>query len=677
MKTPQSLFIVPSLLLALVAAPQGVSAGDFVIAQNGNAKTVVVVEGGVQSNGVTYAANVLADFLGRLSGTHFMVASKPVSGYNTIRVGAPYRPSKPEELRLRVVDDRTLEVTGDGPRGTMHAVSELLERLGVVFCAHDYDYVPSRATLSLTNGFNVVDAPFMTWRDSWTELQRHHPLFMMKLRLTPGEKSDEEKIFDTARKPNIDQNMCTHYVNRDKFLKDHADWYAYVAKTGQRNPHWVCVSSEGMYQELFREIEAELAKDPQIREISVGVDDGYSMCECANCLKQLDAVRDPDGAEVGNLQYVILANRVGRHFEKSHPNVRFNLLAYDAKMPSNPKVMFNEILGAWAKLTGGNVYIWGYNAQFKDYLIVWPTVDTLGPELRTYRDFKVKGVYMQMADDVGSDMLALRCWLCAKLMWNPDQDEMKLIEEWCNGACGKGGKYVFEWMKTCKRVREGIKWLGVYTGDSRDVFKPEDILKGDALLAKAEAATKDDPVKLAEIRRVRGSISHMMLVRYYYDVLATAKKANYPIPPREALVKALKDMRFGSWTEGIGWDQGFLPRIRHGEVQPEKPGDGPRTRGLWTMRNPMTTGTQEDPFVVYDDAAKCYYRVRRRRSVRRTARRRGSPSAAGPRRRRRTRRRTRSCASSASTTDFRTTRCSSTRARNSASCSSSPPATST
>ena len=60
MKAMKNWFVVPSLLLALVAAPRGAAAGDFVIAQNGHAKAVVV-EGGVQSNGVTYAANVLAD----------------------------------------------------------------------------------------------------------------------------------------------------------------------------------------------------------------------------------------------------------------------------------------------------------------------------------------------------------------------------------------------------------------------------------------------------------------------------------------------------------------------------------------------------------------------------------------------------------------------------------------
>ena len=628
MKTPQSLFIVPSLLLALAAAPRMAAAGDFVIAQNGHAKAVVVVEGGVQSNGVTYAANVLADFLGRLSGTHFMVASKPVAGYNTIRVGVPYRPSKPEELRLRVVDDRTLEVTGDGPRGTMHAVSELLERLGVVFCAHDYDYVPSRATLSLTNGFDVVDAPFMTWRDSWTELQRHHPLFMMKLRLTPGEKSYEEKIFDTAWKPNIDQNMCTHYVNRDKFLKDHADWYAYVAKTGKRNPHWVCVSSEGMYQELFREIEAELAKDPQIREISVGVDDGYSMCECANCLKQLDAARDPDGAEVGNLQYVILANRVGRHFEKSHPNVRFNLLAYDAKMPSNPKVMFNKNVGAgvaelWrnhglpadcnerSACGLGNVarmsapqngpYIWDYLANFGDYTIPYPNHRIFAQTARYYKRLGVKGARSQLAFTLLNEMGELKMWLYAKLLWNPDADVDQLISTYVKAAYGAGAREVQEYLDRLEhaRLRQRWTWYGCYVRDTAHYLSGDDCLRLVELVDQAERQTRNDEPRHRIVCRLRLATLNLAITRYD-DMLAAAEKRQAKLRPfakffdewvaaceTEGAAGHDLELGEGSVYDGIR-DRRYRPQL----ALPHKAASYPRAKNVYYAAAKDLTGGQ-------------------------------------------------------------------------------------
>ena len=83
---------------------------------------------------------------------------------------------------------------------------------------------------------------------------------------------------------------------RKKFAETHPDWYAYVAATRKRNFHWVCVSNEGMLNQLYSEIDAELAKDPTIREISVGIDDAYTYCECDKCLALAQHYADPDGS---------------------------------------------------------------------------------------------------------------------------------------------------------------------------------------------------------------------------------------------------------------------------------------------------------------------------------------------------------------------------------------------
>ena len=57
------------------------------------------------TNGIGYAAAELAAYLGRISGAQFMVASKPVPGYRTLLVGAPYKASRQEELSVRVVNE--------------------------------------------------------------------------------------------------------------------------------------------------------------------------------------------------------------------------------------------------------------------------------------------------------------------------------------------------------------------------------------------------------------------------------------------------------------------------------------------------------------------------------------------------------------------------------------------
>ena len=102
------------------AALASAEAPLFQFAAAGRAKAVIVAEPG--TNGYAYAANELAKYLGKITGATFMVADRPVKGFRTIQVGAPYKASRPEELCVRFKDRDTLEFTGDGPLGTLYAV---------------------------------------------------------------------------------------------------------------------------------------------------------------------------------------------------------------------------------------------------------------------------------------------------------------------------------------------------------------------------------------------------------------------------------------------------------------------------------------------------------------------------------------------------------------------------
>ncbi len=613
------------LMVAVVAAVFSARAVDFVLAQGKTARAVISIpkEAGAS---VKYAAEELAKYLEAMSGATFKVVPGASSTGARICVGDEYK-GKVDEICVKVKDANTLVVTGEGTRGPLYAVYALLEHFGCGFWTPKRETVPELKEIKVAGTFSIVEAPDIEVRQSAGACAWENPGWSAKLRLngamysgTLGAKLGGARQYDLAQcKMGLEGDM--------KMFAAHPEWYA--LRGGKRSAQHLCNTNPGVREEIVRRVKARLEKHPDLNQIAIGQNDGGDFCLCAACSK----IRKDEGGQ--SALEMDLCNYVARQFAKDYPKVRFLFFAYEAslrppkKMKCEPNVdvcmayiqrnyardpaagtrNHNEILGAWSKLTGNHVYIWGYNAQFKDYQIPWPVVDTLGGEMRTYRDFGVKGVYMQMADDPNSDFQALRCWLAAKLMWKAGQDEMKLMEAWCDGACGKGGKKVFAWLKECKRVRESVKSLGVYSGDTRETFKAADLLKGEELLSAAEEAVKDDETALFEVKRIHDSITHALLVRYYYDVAGAAKKAGVKIGTREDLLKKLCETRPGSWCEGVGWDAGFLPRIRHGEVQPEKPGDGPQTRGKWTFRNPMTTGNVEDPCVVYDAATKYYYRV--------------------------------------------------------------------
>ena len=599
---------------------------QFVIARGKTANVAICVPKGAGAP-TRHAAEALAKYLGEMSGAKFKVVSGKGGAAKSIVVGAPYASEHEEEVCLRVSKDgRTLSVTGEGPRGPVFAVYTLLQRLGCGFWTPTRETVPHPKEIAVPASLDVVERPAFVVRQPAGACAGRNPEWAMRIRVN-GDMYVPPIPSEIGGHRQYDISQCKLGLEDDEALfAKHPELYA--LRDGGRSRQHLCNTSPATRAEIVRRVKERLKAEPDTNQIAIGINDGADFCQCPACSK----LRQQEGGQIG--PELDLCNYVARQFAKSNPKTRFLVFAYEStlkppkKMKCEPNVDVcfayiqrnyarppsgtpdhDALLAAWSKLTGDNVYVWGYNAQFKDFQMPWPIIDTMGPEMRTYRDHKVKGVYVQMANDPGSDFQALRTWLAAQLMWNPDQDEMKLMEQWCDGACGKGGKFVFEWLEACRRAREATKWLGVYSSDSRLVLKPADILKGDALLAKAEAATKDDPGALAEVRRIRNSLTHVMLVRYNEDLALAAKKAGVAIPSRGELVQKLVEAKPGIWNEGNIWRNTFLPRIRHGEVQLERRGVLIPKTGLWTFRNPMTKDTLEDPFVVYDDASKWYYRI--------------------------------------------------------------------
>ncbi len=614
-------------VLSFLSCVAGAAEGAFVIAHGGAADvSICVAEGAVES--ANYAAAELAKYLGEMSGAAFEVVTGKVSAAKMIVVGEPYASAREEEICLRVSKDgQALVVTGEGVRGPIYAAYTLLMRMGCGFWTPTRTSVPKKDVVAVEGDLNVVEAPAFVVRQSAGASAWENPDWEVRLRLN-GNMSTPTTIPEAmggARQYDISQAKMGLEGNGMLFAT-HPEWYALRGK--KRSMQHLCNTNPGVREEIVRRVRERLEKDPGIKQIALGLNDGNEFCLCPECSK----LRKEEGGQIG--PELDLCNYVARQFAKDYPEVRFLVFAYEASLRP-PKTMtceanvdvcvayiqrnyarepsqtknHNPIVGEWSKLTHGNVYIWGYNAQFRDYQIPWPIVDTLGGEMRTYRDLGVKGVFIQMADDPNSDFQALRCWLAAQMMWKPDQDEWKLIEEWCEGACGAGGKYVFEWLKICRGAREGVKMLGVYMGDPRTWLKAEDILKGYELLTQAEEATKDDSTAALEVKRIRNTILHTMLLCYYSDVAPAAKKAGIKIPSRMEILKELAAAKIGSWREGNAWYASFLPRARHGQLLLERFGVLIPKTGEWTFRNPMTTGTKEDPFITYDSAAKVYYRI--------------------------------------------------------------------
>ena len=560
---------VATALAALVTAISlpAATPKPFVLAEGGFAKAVVVVSSDAPP-GVKYAANELADFLGRISGTHFMVADEPVKGYKTILVGTPYKPEHPEELCVRVKDGDTLEVTGDRSRGTLYAAYDLLETLGVVFCARDFDYVPRTNRLEIAGDYAKVDWPFMyAERKSWSDTGWHDFKSSSKLRLhVPYKLAAGAGCPDLAEDYYHDCNhaVTVRWVDRRKFAKDHPEWYAWVRATNKRNHSWVCISNEEMWAQLLKEIGDYLEKNPKTRELSVAIGDCAHYCDCDACMAKVRQYLDPDGSEVPVVQCYLLANRIAKTFAEKYPGVRFNMLPYGDRQPANKDLKLEPNIGGCSAELWRNhclpadcnersdsslaqycrnvtnpangTYVWEYLANFRDWMIPYPNMYIMAQSTRYYKRIGVRGVSTQHQFSGLGDLSEMKLWLHCKLLWNPDADEKALVRKFIQANYGPAAKFVQEYVNLVEhaRLRQRWTWYGCYVPDTAHFLTDTDCVKIYNALMKAEAAVKKNPAYIARVRRAQIPAVSLAIWRYQ-DMIEPARRMKVALPSLQTL----------------------------------------------------------------------------------------------------------------------------------------------
>ncbi|MGN0827678.1 MAG: DUF4838 domain-containing protein [Kiritimatiellia bacterium] len=588
---------------------------EFVFADQGRAKAAIVCPQNAPQ-GVRYAATELADFLGQMTGARFAIVDQPVDGLNTIRIGAPHRPQRPEELYFKVKSPSEMHITGDGARGTLYAVYDLLEQFGCGFFFHDYDYVPLHTnTLALAVGTERRDAPFMRLRSMWSQIGRHDFAWNMKLRTHDGPKEQwQQQGFGIPPNGNmaIQQTLCTFYLNRAKYFKEHPEYYAYVAARKEHSPHFVCVHQEPIYGIICKEIEEYIAQHPEETKISLGLDDGAERCECEKCLKLTASLGEDTGIPTSAAQYIYFMNKIARLLGKKYPKVTFSMLAYDnmrrapidpAKCPLEPNVRpaiallwknhcrptyccegAERAVADWSKASQLGIYNWDYYANFASYLIPFPNYDILGKNFRYYADLNHRGFYSQMSFTFDGDLAELHYWLYAKLCWNPYADDSRLIDTYLKGAYGPCAQLIARYIERMlhARDRQRASYHGCYLLETDNFINPSDVFEIWQIAERCTQIAKQNGGKRM-VPTLRATIGMRLLsVIRYGDLSAEAAKRRVQIPSRRELYDRFvhatstgENDKGSDWCEFLGTRERFRTIGTNLVAQATRPAEKP------------------------------------------------------------------------------------------------------
>ena len=155
-------------------------------------------------------------------------------------------------------------------------------------------------------------------------------------------------------------------------------------------------------------------------------------------------------------------------------------------------------LQEWSRMAD-HFMIWNYVTDFTKYYQPHPNWHTVAPDLRFFRKCGAISIYEQGSWNGGgavADLADLRAWLLSKLLWNPDLDTEKLMDEFVTGYYGPAApavKSYLQVMEQSARRRPDCRNT-CYARSTAGWLEPAVLVKSYREMEQAYGRVKDDPV---------------------------------------------------------------------------------------------------------------------------------------------------------------------------------------
>ena len=308
-----------------------------------------------------------------------------------------------------------------------------------------------------------------------------------------------------------------------------------------------CYTNEQLAEELANRVMETMAtwENPGV-PIQVGQGDSFKPCECETCRQ----VAAEEGSEAGPM--ILMLNRA---LEKTterfpehriitfayfgtlipprnirpHPNLWINVVssALDqaaagdqlGRIRNNPRNKdYAEALQGWPKIAPGRVTVWEWTESFFQPLMEWPNLLSVADNIRFYAESNVDVVKPQICMGNGN-WGRLRRWLWLKMMWNPNQDEAKLTQDFLTDYYGpKAAPILWDYIKFVHQVVSDSGYrASVCRGPAFVhnhgglVFNDDNLERMKELITAAEkaAAQEADPDFAERVARIRATTIDM------------------------------------------------------------------------------------------------------------------------------------------------------------------------
>lgn len=455
--------------------PRGVPGSEITLAQGGKALYSIIIPSDASTQ-EEKAAEDLAYWLGEIARAELSVhrESDPqtpsdrfisIGNTKTLARSGLRVPDLEEEGYMIEEKGGNLFLAGGSTRGPINAVYALLEEdLGCRWYSRFSQTIPVHSTLKF-RPVRRTFVPLLEIRDPFY-WEAFDGTWSLRNR-TNAPRAPVPAEWGGHKAYAMFVHTFDALVPPARYFADHPEYFSEIG--GKRTPGQLCVSNPDVLQITIESVKRVLKENPDARIMSVSQNDTHPCCACEEC----KALADAEGSLAGPLLKFVnaVAEEVGRDF----PNVRISTLAYlDTYIP--PKTIkphknvaiqlctdthawphpfltieeserFQSSMKAWAAM-GAQMHIWDYTVNFSHYPGPMPNWQVVTDSIRFFTEHNAKGVMLQgNYQTPGTADGHMRCWVWAKLMWDPTLDTRSLMKDFVFGYCGKSAEPIWDYQE--------------------------------------------------------------------------------------------------------------------------------------------------------------------------------------------------------------------------------------
>jgi hypothetical protein len=425
----------------------------------------------------------------------------------------------PEGFLLKTLNNH-LAVVGGRPRGTLYGVYTLLEeKLGVRWFTPEVEHVPNMTRVEIPP-LDEIQKPDLEYREVfWTEMLRNadfaarHRLNGHHYRLTEKHGGRAAVFYPFVHSLNelIPCEIC----------EQHPEFWPMV--NGKRVSGYVqrCLSNPELVKTAVERVKKWVEEHPDATIIDVSQNDTGYWCQCPDC----KAFDEAEGSPAASLLRFV--NIIAESVEKDYPGIRVETLAYQysrkppknlrprrnviirlcsieccfshllENCPSEENRSFRRDIEAWQPVSP-LLYVWDYTTNFAHYLQPFPNLEVLQQNVKFFVKHGVKGLFEQGNYSPGGngEMAPLRAYLLAKLLWNPDTDLKKHVDDFLKGYYGRAMNAVRAYIELLHRkAREKEVHVHIYDPPTSAFLDDEFLEEAEKLFDEAERLADDEEIR--------------------------------------------------------------------------------------------------------------------------------------------------------------------------------------